>query len=253
MTAPVPIWTEAFRVRAYETDPTGSASVPTLCNYLQEAASNHAQALGVSVEQMTEQNLTWVLARLHVEVDAYPRWRQTVHVETWPSGENGLYATREFLFTCGDGRALGRGTSAWLLIDVARRRPLRIPAFVSAIRLSDRGRVMPDTFERLPTLTRADHAYTRRVRYSDLDLNLHVNNVRYVAWALETLPHEMLETHCLVSLEVHFRGETADGDEVAAEAQQLAGPEPAFLHRLVRTSDGREAALARTRWIPIAD
>ena len=251
MPAPAAAWTETFRVRAYETDPSASASVPSICNYLQEAASNHANSLGVSVEQLTGQNLTWVLSRLHVEMDAYPQWRQTVRVETWPSGENGLYATREFvIYDEADERVLGRGTSAWLLIDVARRRPIRIPDFVTAIRLPERGRVLPDTFDRLPALPAdAPHARTIRVRYSDLDLNRHANNVCYVAWALETLPVSLLESHRLTSLEVHFRAETAEGDVVEARAATVDAPELTFLHRLDRASDGREVAVARTRWV----
>src|SRR3990172_1102587 len=97
------VWTETFEVRASETDPTGFASVPAICNYLQEVASNHAQALGVSVEQLTAQGLTWVLARLHVELDAYPAWREPVRVETWPAGLHGRYAVREFLIHDGRG------------------------------------------------------------------------------------------------------------------------------------------------------
>lgn len=247
---PAPTWNETFRIRAYETDPSGAASVPTICNLLQESASNHARALGVSVEQLTAQNVTWVLARLHVEMDAYPTWRETVHVETWPSGIEGLYATREFVVTGGAGEPLGRGTSAWLLIDVDRRRPVRIPEAITAIRRPARGRVLADAFEKLPAPATVDHTFTVQVRYGDLDLNRHANNVHYLAWALEALPRPILEDYRLTSLEVHFRAETADGDVVASQVGRAGADEPVFHHRLVREADGREVVLARTRWTP---
>lgn len=248
MTTPASTWTETFRVRAYETDPTGAVSVPTLCNFLQEVASNHAQALGVSVEQLTAQQLTWVLSRLHVEVASYPQWRETVRVETWPSGVEGLYATREFMIYDGEAREIGRGTSAWLMIDVARRRPVRIPDFITAIRRPERGRVLPDTFERLPAPKAASHSHDIRVRYSDLDLNQHVNNVRYVAWALEALPAALLQTHRLTTLEVHFRAETSAGALVGVQAEPASDEPGTYLHRVFHASDGRDAAVVRTRW-----
>ena len=55
------VWTEAFPVRAYEADVNGTLSIAHLCNYLQEAAGNHARSLGVSVEQLQELDLTWML------------------------------------------------------------------------------------------------------------------------------------------------------------------------------------------------
>ena len=37
-----------FRVRSYECGKDGFATLPTVCNYLQEAASMHAEELGFS-------------------------------------------------------------------------------------------------------------------------------------------------------------------------------------------------------------
>lgn len=240
-------WSETFHVRSYETDPTGTASLPAICNYLQEIAGNHAGALGVSVEHLTDQNLTWVLTRLHVEMDRYPAWRDDLHIETWPSGENGLYATREFLLTDVDGQPLGRATSAWLLIDLARRRPVRIPAFVSEIRLPHRTRPLPDDFPRLPAPAEADHTHQVTVRYGDVDMNRHTNNVRYVTWAVDALPQEVLERQRIAALEVHFRAETVYGDALLVETAATDDETPAYLHRITRPDDGREVALARTR------
>ena len=247
---PVAAWHETFRIRAYEADPEGLASMQTLCNYYQEAAGNHAHALKVSVEQLSEHRLAWVLARLHVQVGAYPAWGHTVTVETWPSGQNGLFATRDFLLHSEEGDVLSRATSAWLLIDVDRRRPIRLPEWMSAIREPARHRAVDDAFARLPVLRQPDHEQRFRIRYSDLDLNNHVNNVHYVEWAVETLPREQVEGYHLNALEMHFRTETTFGDTVLGQAEQDEHPDGLiFTHRLVRAADAREVALARTQWI----
>ncbi|HRT70299.1 MAG TPA: thioesterase, partial [Syntrophales bacterium] len=46
------IWTEGHKVRSYEADPHGNITVLSLYNYLQEAAANHARALGVSIHEI---------------------------------------------------------------------------------------------------------------------------------------------------------------------------------------------------------
>ena len=64
------IWKETYGIRSYEVNAEGRLSVLTLFNLLQDAASNHADALGVSVRHLQAENLTWVLSRLHLTIDA---------------------------------------------------------------------------------------------------------------------------------------------------------------------------------------
>lgn len=242
-------WTESFRVRSYEVDPRGRASVLTLCNYLQEAAANHAQEIGVSRENMLEQGTAWVLAHLHVQIDRYPQWGDTVQVETWPSGTERLYATREFLLRDEAGSSFGRATSAWLVIDVERRRPVRLPAALHDIELPDRDAPLSTSFDRLLDLDRVDHECRFRVRFSDLDLNQHVNNVQYAEWALEALPDDVLTQQRLVELKLQFRSETTLGDGVTAQTQRAPSDGTLqFLHRVLHAADERVVARAQTRW-----
>ena len=238
------VWKESFRVRSYETDPAGNASIQTICNYLQEAAGNHAGELGVAVDQLTLKNMTWVLARLRVEMEAYPSWRDEVTVETWPSGTDGLYAMREFLAT-GSAGLVARASSAWLMIDLDRRRPMRIPDFVASIELPDRSRPIASMPSRLPDVPATQHELHFPVRYSELDVNGHVNNVRYIEWSIEALAAEYIAKHTLSALDVHFRGEANYGDTVVVEAGEL---EPDSFAHLVRCGD-REMARARTIWL----
>ncbi|MFQ5570530.1 MAG: acyl-[acyl-carrier-protein] thioesterase [Rhodothermales bacterium] len=249
------IWTEPFRVRAYETDPHGLASIQTLCNYFQEAAGKHARAYGVSIDQLLEHDLTWVLSRLRVHIEAAPVWGDTVRLETWPAGVEGLYAMRDFIFyTVSDEehtpRCVGRGTSAWLVVDVHRKRPVRVPPSITEIILPERERALPDAFTKLRPPPRAEHEARFRVRYSDLDINQHVNNVRYAEWAVESVPDAILHDYRLRDLDLQYRAETTFGDTVIAQAQQAPpGDAPVFDHQLLREHDGRTVALAQTHWV----
>lgn len=243
------VWTESFPVRSYEVTPRGHASIQTIGHYLQEVASNHAQALGFSRDQMLAQNTAWVLSRLRVAMDRYPPWRSNVRVETWPSSAEGLRATREFILTDDAGEPLGRATSAWFVIDIDRRRPTRLPDSLDEVTPPDRERPLPLPDENLPAPDQTDHEHRFRVRYSDLDLNAHVNNMRYVEWAVEAVPKSILDSHQLAELDIQFRAETTFGETIETQAQQVDSSEtPSFLHIVRRRGDEQIVAQARTVW-----
>ncbi|KAK1298086.1 hypothetical protein QJS10_CPB14g00266 [Acorus calamus] len=56
---------------------------------------------------------------------------------------------------------------------------------------------------------------------SDLDMNHHVNNVKYVKWMLETIPEQFLEGHQLSSITLEYRRECGSSDIV----QSLCEPD----------------------------
>jgi medium-chain acyl-[acyl-carrier-protein] hydrolase len=137
---------EDFIVRAYEVDAKGKASVSTICNYLQEAAGNHAEKLGVAIDHLFKLNMTWVLSRLHVHFLRFPFWREKIHLETWPSGKKGRFATRDFLIYDHNNNVIVRGTSSWMILDLKALRPILMPDFMKDIESPDRERAIDDQF-----------------------------------------------------------------------------------------------------------
>lgn len=265
MPAPV-VWNESFPVRAYDVTPHGAASPLALCDFMQVAAGNHAAHLGLSMESLLQDGRAWVLAFLRLQVDRYPVWHRTLEIETWPSGLDRLYATREFILSDEKGEC-ARATSAWLVIDTERRRPLRPPAALNEIDPPDRPPAIEVERSKMekPT-TESAHEREFRVRYHDLDLNRHVNNVRYVEWALETLPTDWLDAYALDKLTLEFRAETTADDPVRSTVHPVDPENGAFArdasgrgasgrdehrtfhHHLQHAGQGHTLALAKTVW-----
>lgn len=248
------VWTERFPVRSYEVTPRGTASVPALTDYLQEAAGHHAADLGVSMQDLLAEGQAWVLAHLRLQIRRLPAWGDTVLVHTWPSGLEGLFATREFLLTTEQAdaeAALARGTSAWLTIDTERRRPLRPLKVLRSLEPPPRDHALEHRFGDLPAPDRCDSEQRFRVRYHDLDVNRHVNNVRYLEWALETLPGDLLQSGRCTALALQFRAESTMGQDIHATAQiDRGGSRTDVRHRLVHAADDRVLARATSRWTP---
>jgi acyl-ACP thioesterase len=236
---------EDFRVRSYETNVNGVASAQTICNYLQEVAGNHATKLGVGVDQLLKKNLTWVLSRLHVQFFRYPQWREIINIETWPSGKKGKFATRDFIVFDKNNEIIVKATSSWMLLDFSKMRTITMPDFIEGIELPDRERAIVDDFPKLPQPQNTDIKRQFDVRLSDLDINQHVNHVKYIDWALESIPLSVWKKRHLSQLEISFRSETRYGEGIIVQTEQ---DENIFLHQVISEKDQRGLAVLRTHW-----
>jgi acyl-ACP thioesterase len=236
-------WEEAFTVRAYEVDPAGQLTIQSICNYLQEVAGNHAQQLGVAVDQLLKQNLTWVLSRLHIRIERYPFWRETLTIETWPAAVDRFYAIRDYRVTDSKLRPVVAGTSSWMLIDIRNRRPVALPEHITSMHNNSPGRAIDDPFKKLPGPDEAHFSVFFNVRRNDLDMNNHVNNVNYIEWGLESVPENLVVSHRLKSMEISFKAESRFGERIRSVSERFEkSDEVVFHHQLVREADSKELA-----------
>ena len=191
--------------------------------------------------------------RLELEIVELPRWRDAVEVTTWPSRLRSFFVVRDFLVRRPDGTTLARATSTWFVIDLIRRRAVRVPRMVRDIPLPERDRALQESWAKLPRPKVNEMSRRCRIRRADLDVNTHVNNVRYVEWSLETLPLDFFDEHRLARLEIDFLAELNYGSSVITTAQRLEG-EDGTVEVLFSVADdgGSEAARMRSRWVDVS-
>jgi medium-chain acyl-[acyl-carrier-protein] hydrolase len=241
------VLSQSFTIRNYEADATGALALHTLCDIFQDAAGMHARALAVDVNDLQARGLTWVLSRLRIRAERLPRAGETVEVRTWPTGVDRLFALRDYLMVDSAGRTLAAGASAWLILDTAARRPVRIQGVFTPPDTSAFSRAMECDMDRLPEAVPGGEEHLFPVRFSDIDWNRHVNNASYVEWLTESVGLNVAGGCRVRSLSIDFLAESVYGDTVSVRTVP-AGPGPEFTHALSRAGDGREIARARTQW-----
>lgn len=222
--------------------------MPILVAYMQEAAWDNTTTLGISMYELLEKGLTWVLQRFRVEMFRYPMHRENITVETWASGREKVFLHRDFRIYDADKQLLGQATSVWLVMDVVKRQLTTVPDFVTALELAAGYEPLPFAKGKLPALTDVQHELQTEVRWHDIDLNKHVNNTRYLQWALETLPVELLEQKHLKEVDIVFRSESVLGDTITAMAGPGEEDGNIYLHKLISNSTSKELVQARTVW-----
>ena len=248
---PLPHPRQNFTVHSFDVDPDGFLAPRMLCAFLQEAAGRDAARRGVGMDELMARGFAWVMQRLIVAVDEWPREGAVVAVSTWPTRFGGATAERDFIAEDADGRPLARATSRWAVADLAARRAMRLPEFLRGLPVGkpEAGLPLP------PFVARAADAALLgerilEVRRGDLDLVGHANNTRFVEWGMEAVPDEWLSTRVLAGLDIAYRQEALKGDAVASRA--FAAGAEALSHELVLAGSRTRKPLADlvTRWRP---
>ncbi|HUK66288.1 MAG TPA: acyl-ACP thioesterase domain-containing protein [Anaeromyxobacteraceae bacterium] len=234
---------ERFVVHSYEVDAFGELALASLAGYLQEAAGLHADELGCGMETLRARGLTWVLVRQRIEAESRVALGDILEVSTWPSGVYPLVVTREFSVTR-RGEEVARASTAWLVLDLEKRRAVR-PGEVLDARLRPRLEAVAAVPGKLPSPgpQAAEHRF--EVRYADIDLNGHVTNTSYLTWALESVPEELWRASRPRAVEAHYLAEARLGESIVVKRTG----EAEVLHALSRAEGGEELARLRTRWV----
>lgn len=216
---------------------------------------------------MVDMNLIFVSTRIQVQMDYYPRWGDTVSIETWFQAEGRLAACRNWLIrNTATREVLGRGTSTWVMLNTKTRKVSKIPGPMRE-KLSQlapdpfRDAIMPEYARQkianvqLPAEIEGPPQVARR---SDMDMNGHINNVTYLGWALETVPKTVAANYSLYQVEIDFKSECTAGDTVESHCSRVQEESNGagiirytHLVRCCKEGGCRELVKARSTWRPV--
>ncbi|KAF8026814.1 hypothetical protein BT93_F3332 [Corymbia citriodora subsp. variegata] len=264
------VFRQSFLIRSYEIGTDSRATIETIMNYLQETKLNHFRAVGLldqgfgSTPEMTKRNLVWVLRKMHVVVDDYPRWNDAIEVDTWifPLGRDGQ-RQEWFIRDLKTRKPIAKATSVFVLMDKETR---RLPKFLEIMRRESEAHAMKgdpivpveNTKLRRLDAERADHVRTGLApRWRDLDVNRHVNNTKFINWIVEVIPQSILESHELHDVNIEFRRECGKDSSLRSLSTEVRddlgdgeAKEGIEFDHLLLLEDGSEIARARTKWRP---
>lgn len=241
-------FTREYHIRYNEVDFRGMLRPVSILDYLQDAASGHSQGSGISVRDLRQRNMTWVVSRYHIQFLSYPTFGDSLFVRTWRSRLDGHFALREFEVSDASDRPVALATSSWAIISLGTKRPVKIDTVISNLPTTEQ-RALPDEFAPLPRLDHVGMEECYRVQMSDLDLNHHVNNTVYLKWALETVPTDILQHFAPSDVEICYRAEAVYGDAVVVRSTKPDTMNPhLLLHQLINQRNGRELTRLRSTW-----
>ncbi len=203
-----------YCVEPFSEDYCGNLSWGNLGNLILRCASMHAGEHGFGYPQMIKLHHAWVLSRLVIEMDELPTTGEEFAIETWVDRLYRQFTDRHFSILRPDGTAYGHATSIWALIDTESRQPADLEnlpdgGFTSALIPERPAPISP--MGRL-RMKQPQLVLTHQAAYSDLDINGHVNSIRYIELLLDYFTADHLKQHPVRRIEMAYCLESYCGD-----------------------------------------
>ena len=179
----------------------------------QTIASIDASRIGTGKEVIVKKNQDWVITRATVEFYEDIKFDETVELYTYPSDLKGGFV---FLRNGGikkkDGTYAAKISSMWAIINNETRR-IEFKPNLPYVAESIKGETPLESSPKISNEP-CSPLYKRVMRYSDCDVNGHVNNTRYIEMISDIYPLEFYKTHKLKRIDINYVSELYDGDKV---------------------------------------
>jgi acyl-ACP thioesterase len=240
-----------YRIHVYETGPDGKLSLYSLFNYMQDIASDHAIKLGFGRDDLMRDNRFWVLSRIYSVIDMWPLWEESIIVKTWPNGTDKLFALRNYEVRYPDGRHIASGTSSWLILDRTTKKVQRPDSILSQYNPNLNPESSPIRYATKIEPVSEDGKISSlfRVKVSDLDVNLHTNNVRYLKWAVDCYDLDFIMNYQPQSAEINYLAESMFDEEIIIRTSVDKADHSYHNHSIIRNDDKKELCRIRIEWI----
>ncbi len=214
-------YTESLAIRAVDCDQYGKMRLDALFMAMQEGGEIHAGLLGLGHQALLERKLFFVLSRIHVSVLNPPRFGQHIRHTTWPGTVNRFFCPRYHVFSLDDGTPLAAAGALWVVLDTNTRRI--VSPLQADLHFPDNSDLPTPTDlpNRLPSKIVSTYSVSKRlVQYSDMDLNGHVNNTKYITWLCDQLGKTAFDGHHISSLTAGYEREIRDEHELEIHLAQ---------------------------------
>lgn len=213
-----PVGTYDYTTEAYSLDFMGRLPLPTLGNYLLCAATRHAEERAAGYTEMERRGTAWVLSRLAIEVIDTEGLTVPIRISTWADSMERIFIKRCFEVTsAATGQPLAYARSIWAAIDKNTRRPtslvgawadaMMVPGRHCPVEIAGRIAAAEDAPDNAPD--------TRIVRYSDLDINGHLNSIKHMEAVLDDFDLERYRTASVQHFEISYHAEGRYGTPLA--------------------------------------
>ena len=199
-----------------------------LGNHMLNAADFHSTDRGFGMSYLLTINRSWVLSRLAIEMEEMPKMYTKFNVETWVESAMRYFTSRNFRVVGEDGKVFGYGRSIWAMIDTESRQPTDIYAIDNgAIEnwiVTDKDCPI-DKGGRVKMSDGAELVRSIETQYSDVDINGHINSVKYIEHVLDLWDLDWYREHAIKRFEIAYVAEAHQGDKLSFYREQTGEQE----------------------------
>lgn len=234
-----------YKIDSGHLDFQGNITPIVLADLIVAASGKNADEQGLGILDLQAKNCSWVISRFAMELDAIPTVGDKLSVETWVRDVGSVFTSRNFRLSNktanGDSGVMGYAGITWAVLDLDTRRSVpmdKVPELKRHIVEED---IPMEHTSRIPDIE-GTVASTFEVKYSDIDLNVHTNFLKYLEATCNVFSLDFYSKRTLKRVEINFLRELNFGDKGYVYYEEVAKND--FLFKLV-TNEGVTASRSR--------
>jgi len=247
MITATPVREKELIIGSYFVDNRQKLTIPALLGLMQEIAWEHSTSYNVGWDFLQSIHLFWALSKMHLKINRLPMWNETVLLRTWGKQPENVIFHRDFEMCDTQGNILLAATSAWATLSTIDGRVERMPAEIGHRIVVPKDRhAIREAAPKIKKIAIHNPPCFYPVLHSDIDMNQHVNNTRYVQWALNHFPHEFQNQNDIKELIINYLSQARMGDLYAIE--QIEECPQHFISLIYAQHGNREICKVESLW-----
>ncbi|MHC1704584.1 MAG: acyl-[acyl-carrier-protein] thioesterase [Tenuifilaceae bacterium] len=233
-------------IHSYDVDLNKRLTLPSLFNYFQEIAWEHAGILKFGIDDLSKNNQFWVLSRVRVEVNRLPLWTENITLITYPRGVDGLFALRDYEMYDSKGERIISASSSWIVLNAENHRPVKLTGRDLDMFSNTRSALTVNS-SKIPDINQTPFCTEKFVvKIGDIDVNLHVNNTRYLDWTYNAFSFDHYRKFAPKIVEVNFLAEGKENDGIELNLYSLSNFEN--IASIKREIDSKDLCRVFIKW-----
>ncbi len=211
----IEIWERELEIPISYVDFEGKIRLDSIFNIMQNEALNHSDKIGVGFKKFLKDNQIWVLTWAKIKIDKYPRFEEKMVLKTWLREQYRLFTIRDFLFSDESGHISVRASTGWLLLNAKTKRPERPKDLPETVKFLSGKKALNEYPKKLKDFEHYEKkGIKKKILYTDLDLNNHTNNSKYIEFILNSVFSENLKRKEISTFELFFFSDSRFMEEI---------------------------------------
>ncbi len=182
-------FTQTYNIRWHDTNANREITPSAILTLMQETTNRHIQTIYPTLEYIRDElHQAFILSKVYMRFYEPAHAYEDITVETWTGEESrGFTFYRSFAVKKG-GKIIADALTLWCLVDTENLRLLPVTKFENNFIDDPSLKVDMPRKIKYPTNIPLEFIDKRKIVYSDIDYNKHMNNTHYPNMLIDFLP-----------------------------------------------------------------
>lgn len=182
------LYRKKYHIELSDVDFAMKLKLSKLFNYIQDISSEHVDILGIGINDLERKfGVSWILLRVRLDIERIPIWNEDIIIETWHHESRKLDFERDYIIYDSNGNKIASAVSTWVIVDTKARKIQKTETLCFDYLKDFRERAIECQLDKLKTFGNNEKVYKKPIGYSDIDFNGHINNSKYIDYAMGLL------------------------------------------------------------------